>query len=159
MYKSLDELKTMSPAQVAEYVDELEKTDETAKNNGPEYQEWYANELDGYLEDKGVTIDEFADILNVCRKWDKAARWFYGVKRLVEVEKSGYPRWIDEEKDLQSAQCRECGKVEELDHHSLVISYICRKCAGADYPGSEDRSYCPVAGSWEECNITCNQCE
>ena len=63
MYKSVEELKKMSLEEVAEYVDLLERTDEGAKNNSFEYQEWCGNDLSERLDE--VSLEEWTEIL--CR--------------------------------------------------------------------------------------------
>jgi len=60
-YKSVEELKKMSLEEVAEYVDQLERTDEGAKNNSFEYQEWCGNELSERLAD--VSLEEWTEML------------------------------------------------------------------------------------------------
>jgi len=60
-YKSVEELKKMSLEEVAEYVDLLERTDEGAKNNSFEYQEWCGNDLSERLD--GMSLEGWTEIL------------------------------------------------------------------------------------------------
>ena len=64
MYKTKEELKTMTPQEIAEYVKKLEETDPVAKENGLKYVEWCMGELDEALEEMGnadVFIDAMGD--------------------------------------------------------------------------------------------------
>ena len=62
MYKTIEELKAMTPQEIAEYVKQLEKTDPGAKENGCEYVEWCMGELDEALDEMG-NADEFIDAM------------------------------------------------------------------------------------------------
>lgn len=60
MYKKKSELVKMTLMEIAEYMCELERTDEIAKVNGMEYVEWCQSDLMDALDDMGITDEELA---------------------------------------------------------------------------------------------------
>ena len=59
MHKSKLELVAMKIEDIANYIIELEQTDDIASNNGFEYVDWCSNELDEALSELGVDMEEF----------------------------------------------------------------------------------------------------
>jgi hypothetical protein len=70
VYKTKEELKTMTPHEIAGYVTQLEETDPIAKENGREYVEWCMEELDEALEEmEEEKREEFYAAMGILPAW------------------------------------------------------------------------------------------
>lgn len=67
LYKSKDELMLMSLAEIAAYIDRLEREDECAEGIDPPYQDWCAIDLSDALDEMGITDDEFLAALKAAK--------------------------------------------------------------------------------------------